>query len=61
MKFIDEHGVIDALLTSFTPAGKYIELGKAMAYSTAAQQMLVHFVDPAGNYNNQEHEIWQKS
>lgn len=59
MKFIDEHGVIDALLTSFTPAGQYIELGKSMAYSTAAQQMLVHFVDPAGNYNNQEHNTWQ--
>lgn len=60
MKFIDEHGVIDALLTSFTPAEEYIELGKSMAYSTAAQQMLVHFVDPAGNYNNQEHDTWQK-
>lgn len=59
MKFIDEHGVIDALLTSFTSAGEYIELGKSMAYSTAAQQMLVHFVDPAGNYNNQEHNAWQ--
>lgn len=59
MKFIDEHGVIDALLTSFTPAGQYIELGESMAYSTAAQQMLVHFVDPAGNYNNQEHNTWQ--
>ena len=59
MKFIDDHGVIDALMTSFTPAKQYIELGKSMAYSTAAQQMLVHYVDPAGNYNNQEHEAWQ--
>lgn len=59
LKFIDDHGVIDALLTSFTPAGKYIKLGKSIAYSTAAQQMLVHFVDPAGNYNNQEHIAWQ--
>lgn len=59
LKFIDEHGVMDALLTSFTPAEQYIALGKSMAYSTAAQQMLVHFVDPAGNYNNQEHNTWQ--
>lgn len=59
LSFLDGHNVLDALLTEFTPAKEFINLGKSMAYSTAAQQMLVHFVDPAGNYNNQEHAHWQ--
>lgn len=59
LSFLDGHNVLDALLTEFTPAKEYINLGKSMAYSTAAQQMLVQFVDAAGNYNNQEHAHWQ--
>lgn len=59
LSFLDGHSVMDALISTFTPAQAYINLGKSMAYSTAAQQMLVHYVDPAGNYNNQEHVQWQ--
>lgn len=59
LSFLDGHSVMDALISTFTPADAYINLGKSMAYSTAAQQMLVHYVDPAGNYNNQEHVQWQ--
>lgn len=59
LSFLDGHSAMDALINTFTPADAYINLGKSMAYSTAAQQMLVHYVDPAGNYNNQEHVTWQ--
>jgi pimeloyl-ACP methyl ester carboxylesterase len=59
LSFLEGHSVMDALINTFTPANAYIGLGKSMAYSTAAQQMLVHYVDPAGNYNKQEHIQWQ--
>jgi len=57
-RFLKEKGIINSLLPD--DIKKYIKLGESMAYSTSAQQMLVYFVDPAGNFNNQEHITWQK-
>lgn len=39
---------------------KLLAVGERMAYSTATQQMLVDYVDPAGRPNNDEHIRWQK-
>lgn len=59
LSFFDEHRLIGTLINTFTSANTYIRLGKSIAYSPAARQMLVHYVDLAGNYNNQEHIHWQ--
>lgn len=60
-EFFKEKKILDKISNWFFDDFKsYIRLGDAMAYSTAAQQMLVNYVDPAGNLNNQEHYIWQK-
>lgn len=60
LSFIESRGILNTLLTNNPTVGEYIELGKSMAYSTSAQQMLACFVDPAGHFNNQEHVHWQR-
>lgn len=60
LSFIESRGILKALLKNVPYISSYINLGKSMAYATSAQQMLAYFVDPAGNFNNQEHVQWQK-
>lgn len=60
LSFIESRGILKTLLTNDATVGGYIDLGKSMAYSTSAQQMLAYFVDPAGHFNNQEHTHWQR-
>lgn len=60
LSFIESRGIIKDLLLNNPTFKSYLELGKSMAYATSAQQMLAYFVDPAGNFNNQEHIHWQK-
>lgn len=59
LSFIESRGIIKPLLTNNPTISSYINLAKSMAYATSAQQMLVYFIDPAGNFNNQEHMRWQ--
>ena len=61
MKFIKDHNLLKSITESLgnVPITEYIKYGESMAYSTAAQQMLVYYVDPAGNFNNSQHIAWQ--
>lgn len=59
-KFLNDKDVISALAKKFTDVNTLLALGERMAYSTAAQQMLVNCVDPAGYLNNTEHIRWQQ-
>lgn len=59
-KFIESRGLAGKMALQFSGYSDLLEWGKKLAYSTAAQQMLINFVDPAGNFNNQEHIHWQK-
>lgn len=59
MSFLEGHNVIDFLLATLANADELIKKGKSIAYSTAAQQMLVYSIDPTGAFNNQEHIDWQ--
>ena len=62
LKFIDEYGLLTKMTEMFTDIDiqNIIKLGEKIAYSTAAQQMLVNHIDPAGIFNNDEHKLWQK-
>lgn len=61
-KFIDEYNILKSIieLLGDFDIEKYIQYGESLAFSTAAQQMLVYYVDPAGWFNNSEHITWQK-
>lgn len=61
-KFINDHNLLKNITESLgdVPIKDYIKYGESMAYSTAAQQMLVYYVDPAGNFNNSQHVAWQR-
>ena len=59
-KFIESRGLAGEMAVSFGGYSNMLEFGKKLAYSTSAQQMLINYVDPAGNFNNQEHIAWQK-
>lgn len=59
-KFLKEKGILGRLADKYTNLREYISLGDAMAFSTAAQQMLIYSVDATGTLNNQEHLMWQK-
>lgn len=61
-KFIESRGLLTALLDIFADIDipNLIELGESIAYSNAAKQMLIQYVDPAGNLNNDEHLTWQR-
>lgn len=61
-KFVKDYNILTALieLLGDIDIDKYIQYGESLAYSTAAQQMLVYYVDPAGWFNNSEHIAWQK-
>lgn len=59
-KFIESRGLAGEMALSFGGFSDLLVLGKKLAYSTSAQQMLINYVDPAGNFNNQEHLTWQK-
>lgn len=61
-KFIQDYGLLTKLVELFADIDipNLIELGEKIAYSTAAQQMLVYYVDPLGNFNNNEHKLWQQ-
>ena len=59
------HGILSFLkdkkiLSSLLNVENLIAIGNRFAYSTAAQQMLLNYVDPAGNLNNNVHIQWQK-
>lgn len=62
MSFIQSHNILDAIIESLADVdlSKYIQYGESLAYSTAAQQMLVYYVDPAGLFNNSVHIAWQQ-
>lgn len=62
MSFIKSHNILDAIIESLADVdlSKYIQYGESLAYSTAAQQMLVYYVDPAGLFNNSVHIAWQQ-
>jgi len=59
-KFFNDKDIISALAEKYTNVKALIALGERFAYSTAAQQMLVDYVDPAGHPNNAEHIRWQQ-
>lgn len=59
LQFIESRGLMKQLILDSANISSIIEIGKSLAYSNSAQQMLVYFVDPAGNFNNQEHYRWQ--
>lgn len=59
LKFLDDKDVIDYLVKKYTDVEKLIQIGKRFAYSTATQQMLVDYIDPAGLKNNSVHSQWQ--
>lgn len=59
-KFLKEKNVIGSIARSNDTFAKLLAVGERMAYSTATQQMLVDYVDPAGRPNNDEHIRWQK-
>lgn len=60
MSFLKEKEILSSLLKKYTDAERLIAVGDRLAYSTAAQQMLLNYVDPAGNLNNTVHIQWQK-
>lgn len=62
MKFIEDHNILKSMIGSLgnVDIASYIKFGESLAYSTAAQQMLVYYVDPAGQFNNSEHIVWQR-
>lgn len=62
MTFIKEHNLLKSITQSLgnVPITDFIKYGEAVAYSTAAQQMLIYYVDPAGFFNNNRHIAWQK-
>lgn len=60
MQLFKEKDILSSLANKFVGLDKMIELGNRYAYSTATQQMLVNYVDPAGHLNNSEHILWQK-
>lgn len=62
MQFIQERELLQSIMESLgdLDISRFIELGESLAYSNAAQQMLVNYVDPSGMLNNSEHIIWQK-
>lgn len=59
LKFLKDKDIIDYLVKKYTDVESWIKLGERYAYSTAAQQMLVDYIDPMGNPNNQVHNQWQ--
>lgn len=60
ISFLKEKNILSSLLNKWTDAERLIAIGDRLAYSTAAQQMLLNYVDPAGNLNNTVHVQWQK-
>ena len=59
-KFLDDKDIISALTEKFTDVKALLAVGERFAYSTAAQQMLVNYIDPTGHLNNSEHIHWQQ-
>lgn len=59
-KFLDDKDIISALAERFTNVKALMAVGERFAYSTAAQQMLVNYIDPTGHLNNSEHIHWQQ-
>jgi len=61
-KFINEYGLLTKLVELFADIDipDLLTLGDKIAYSTAAQQMLVYYVDPTDVLNNDEHRVWQQ-
>lgn len=59
-KFLDDKDIISALAEKFTDVKALMAVGERFAYSTAAQQMLVNYIDPTGHLNNSEHIHWQQ-
>ncbi len=57
--FLSEKKILSALLDKWTDAERYIAIGDRYAFSTASQQMLMDYVDSAGNLNNSVHAQWQ--
>lgn len=59
LKFLKEKKIIDSLVKKYTNVESLIRTGETYAYSPAAQQMLMNYVDPMGNVNNYAHIRWQ--
>lgn len=60
LSFLENKPVIDYFANKYLDSGTYIEFVEKIAHCSAAQQLLVNYVDVSGVLNNTEYNLWQK-
>lgn len=60
MSFMENKSTIGSMLSKFGNTGTLLQFAEKIAHCNAARQMLVNYVDFAGNLNNLVHNEWQQ-